>query len=191
MEIIKRESNVLLKNELGEYHFSHEEFERLGEKAAIEKATIDIKKKAQNDRYQNKIINFEQAEELGFCEEGIRDFCERLEIDIDGTYTMEWLLEKLTVDAFLEYTSECRTLFGKDKIMDKFGGVKKFLSENRTRKALEFVLGNKFLSDKQLHILACDFAENVLPIFEKEYPEDNRPRRAIEVKRLWIGEEYV
>ncbi len=33
---------------------------------------------------------------------------------------------------------------------------------------------------KELRLLACDYAERVLPIFEKEYPNDKRPRIAIE-----------
>jgi len=33
---------------------------------------------------------------------------------------------------------------------------------------------------------AADCAERVLPLFEQAYPEDNRPREAIEVCRLWI-----
>lgn len=39
----------------------------------------------------------------------------------------------------------------------------------------------KLLSDKHLRLLACDFAEEVLPIFEKERPNDDRPRKCIEV----------
>ena len=37
-----------------------------------------------------------------------------------------------------------------------------------------------------LYDLACRFAEDVLQIFEKEYPEDSRPRVAIETKRRWL-----
>jgi hypothetical protein len=41
--------------------------------------------------------------------------------------------------------------------------------------------------DKRLSvILAVFFAEGVLPIFEKEYPEDKRPRKAIEAAKAWI-----
>lgn len=32
---------------------------------------------------------------------------------------------------------------------------------------------------------AADCAERVLPYFEKKYPEDNRPRKAIEACRAW------
>ena len=33
----------------------------------------------------------------------------------------------------------------------------------------------------------CDCTERVLPIFEKKYPEDKRPRNAIEVTRAWVA----
>ena len=32
-------------------------------------------------------------------------------------------------------------------------------------------------------LLACDFAERVLPIYEKEYPDDSRIRNCIEISR--------
>jgi immunity protein 5 of polymorphic toxin system len=34
---------------------------------------------------------------------------------------------------------------------------------------------------------AADCAERVLPLFEQAYPEDDRPRKAIEVCRTWVG----
>ena len=34
--------------------------------------------------------------------------------------------------------------------------------------------------DKELRLFACQCARLVLPIFEKKYPEDDRPRKAIE-----------
>ena len=43
--------------------------------------------------------------------------------------------------------------------------------------------------DEQEHrllaIWASDCAEHVLPYFEEAYPEDNRPRKAIEAARAW------
>ena len=36
-------------------------------------------------------------------------------------------------------------------------------------------------ASRLLREFACDCAERVLPIFEKEYPNDKRPRQAIEV----------
>ena len=34
-------------------------------------------------------------------------------------------------------------------------------------------------------LLACEFAEHVLPIFEQEHPQDTRPRKAIEAARIY------
>jgi len=38
---------------------------------------------------------------------------------------------------------------------------------------------------QKLVLCACDIAERALPIFEKEYPDDLRPREAIEAARRW------
>ena len=42
-------------------------------------------------------------------------------------------------------------------------------------------------SDKFARLLACDFAKHVLPIFEREYPDDKRPREAIAVARRYAN----
>jgi hypothetical protein len=42
------------------------------------------------------------------------------------------------------------------------------------------------LTDRIYHLLACDYAERVLPIYENERPDDKRPRTAIETKRRWV-----
>jgi hypothetical protein len=39
---------------------------------------------------------------------------------------------------------------------------------------------------KLLAICAANCAERVLPYFEKEYPKDNRPRKAMEACREWV-----
>jgi hypothetical protein len=39
--------------------------------------------------------------------------------------------------------------------------------------------------DKLARLFACDCAERVLPLFEKEYPDNQGPRQAIEVARLF------
>jgi hypothetical protein len=39
---------------------------------------------------------------------------------------------------------------------------------------------------RSLATWAADCAERVLPFFEKAYPEDDRPRRAIEECRTWV-----
>ena len=38
---------------------------------------------------------------------------------------------------------------------------------------------------RALAIWACDCTERVLPYFEKNHPEDDRPRRAIDAGRAW------
>ena len=40
---------------------------------------------------------------------------------------------------------------------------------------------------KTLAVWAIDCAERVLPYFEEKYPEDNRPRKAIETLQIWIN----
>ncbi len=40
---------------------------------------------------------------------------------------------------------------------------------------------------KTLAVWAIDCAERVLPYFEEKYPEDHRPRQALETLRTWIN----
>ncbi len=40
---------------------------------------------------------------------------------------------------------------------------------------------------KTLAVWAIDCAERVLPYFERKYPEDHRPRKAIETLKTWIN----
>ena len=42
---------------------------------------------------------------------------------------------------------------------------------------------------KDLQHLAIEFSERVLPVFEAKYPEDNRPRKAIETAKLYLSGE--
>ena len=51
------------------------------------------------------------------------------------------------------------------------------------------VLRRPFFTEAELRLLACDFAEHVLPIFEAQYPGDKRPHQVIEVSRRFaLGE---
>jgi hypothetical protein len=51
------------------------------------------------------------------------------------------------------------------------------------------------LGDKKAHRIiamwAADCAEHVLHLFEEKYPEDKRPREAIEAGRAWIRGEII
>ena len=40
---------------------------------------------------------------------------------------------------------------------------------------------------EQIVLVACEFAETVLPIYEKKHPKDDRPRKAIEAARTWAN----
>ena len=40
---------------------------------------------------------------------------------------------------------------------------------------------------QQIVLLVCEFAESSLSIFEKRYPNDQRPRKAIEAARAWAN----
>ena len=43
------------------------------------------------------------------------------------------------------------------------------------------------LDESKLRLFACDCAEQVLPLFERDYPEDKRPRMAIEMARRFAN----
>jgi hypothetical protein len=43
--------------------------------------------------------------------------------------------------------------------------------------------------DREIRLFACDCAESVLHVFENKYPDDNRPRNAIEVARRFANGE--
>lgn len=43
--------------------------------------------------------------------------------------------------------------------------------------------------DRDIRLFACDCAERVLPIYEAQYPQDTRPRNAIEVSRRYANGE--
>jgi len=42
-------------------------------------------------------------------------------------------------------------------------------------------------SEKIARLFACDYVEHVLAIYEKQYPNDNRPRQAIETARAFAN----
>ena len=39
---------------------------------------------------------------------------------------------------------------------------------------------------RSLALWAADYAERVLPYFEEKYPNDDRPRKAVEAGRAWV-----
>lgn len=183
VEVIKSKENVLIKTPNGEYHFSKEEYRKLGKQKAIEFAEKEIAKKNSSGQYSQVTINFDQARELGFCEYGIKDFCNQLNLDIKATYTLEELNKKLTLDVLKEYPDELLKLFGKNCIK-YLGTVKELISPD----TLQLFLREEFIDARTLHQIAVKCAYRALPAFEKEYPNDNRARNAIETKERWIEE---
>lgn len=187
MNIKKEKDHYLFTNSNGQtYHMGLAHYNELGKDEAIKFVESELAKKANNKTYDKPTINFEDARALGFCEYGIKDFCEELNLDIKETYKITDLLHGLTTKVLFSYTDECIQLFGEDKILDKFGGALKLLEDHPTAAARDFVLKSSALTDKQKHTLACLFAKSTLHHFESERPDDKRPRKAIETKVEWI-----
>src|SRR3990167_3874574 len=44
-------------------------------------------------------------------------------------------------------------------------------------------------ADREIRLFACDCAEMVLPLYEVKYPDDKRPRLAIEISRKFAYEQ--
>ncbi|MDP2729632.1 MAG: Imm5 family immunity protein, partial [Dehalococcoidales bacterium] len=42
-------------------------------------------------------------------------------------------------------------------------------------------------ADREIRLFACDCAERVLPVFEQQYPDEKRPRQAIEIARKFAN----
>ena len=47
------------------------------------------------------------------------------------------------------------------------------------------------LTEQEQRLIAADFAERVLPLFEAQYPDDDRPRKAIEAARAYARGEIT
>jgi hypothetical protein len=186
MKTSYNKDHVLFQNNKGEYHLSYEECSELGLSKAIEFAEKEITKKTKSI-YKDKTIDFRRAKALGFCEYGIEDFCEKLDLDIRETYKLDTIRGSLTVDLLNGYPEECFKLFG-SAVFDRWGNAATFLKETSE---LYIVLKSKIIPDNELHELACKFAESVLHIFEGTHPIDPRPRKAIEAKRKWLKGEIT
>ena len=52
---------------------------------------------------------------------------------------------------------------------------------------LFWTIERTYCDERLLRLCACDIAEHVLHIFEKKYPDDNRPRRVIETSRRYAN----
>lgn len=77
-----------------------------------------------------------------------------------------------------------------DITMTEFGepetfAIQLFREWNSDR--IEFILERLELSKQTIVMLAADFADHVLPLFEKEFPADGRPRKSIEGARIYAS----
>jgi hypothetical protein len=55
------------------------------------------------------------------------------------------------------------------------------------RNRVEALLRKEFFGECQLRELSCDFAEHTLHIFERYCPDDPRPRKVVEIARLYYS----
>ena len=84
--------------------------------------------------------------------------------------------------------------YDKEYIEELFGG-KKRLAPKTVLKMENVSAGdkiwllcrNEFMTEKNQRLFACDCAEHTLQYFEEEYPNDKRPRNAIEVSRRYAN----
>ncbi len=53
--------------------------------------------------------------------------------------------------------------------------------------SVRFLVVHLGIDQKAISLLACDFAERVLPIWYEYYPDDHRPREAIEAVREYLA----
>jgi hypothetical protein len=66
--------------------------------------------------------------------------------------------------------------------------IRKSVSDILNKPFSEHLDHQVFKSDQKILALwAADCAEHVLPFFENKYPDDNRPRKAIEACRRWVA----
>ena len=105
-------------------------------------------------------------------------------------------MKRITVDLIMSL-DPCEE-YSRDRITKLFSGRKSVALKTvlKTDKIqhndkLWLLLRTQFIPENDLHELACQFAEHVLPIFETEYSDDKRPRLAIEAKRKWLQGEIT
>ena len=97
-------------------------------------------------------------------------------------YNLDFLLE----NTGCYKKSKVENLFPKEREVVSY---KDILQSNIPLDDKYWLFCNRVFTDSQNRHLAIKIAEVVLPIFEEEYPEDNRPRKAIEAARLYLAGE--
>jgi hypothetical protein len=64
------------------------------------------------------------------------------------------------------------------------GRIEMEKGDSEMKTAIAQLAGN--LDHRTLAIWATDCAAHVLSYFEEQYPNDNRPRKAVEAGRAWV-----
>ena len=100
-------------------------------------------------------------------------------------------MKKVTLDEIMSW-NPCED-YDRERIK-KMMGRKKYISIKDVRNVkldnkedyLWFVLRPELIEDEKLHKIAVYAAKSVLPIWEKQYPDDKRPHEAIKAKEMWL-----
>jgi hypothetical protein len=190
LTIVKNDDHVLFTDANGaEYHLSNEEFNRLGETRAREYVKEELERKKAT--FTGDVISYDKARDLGFCEYGIKDFCNALGLDIKKEYKINDLKSMLTLDILTKYPSEIIKVLGIGTL-DKFGGVDGLLNNDEVsaESRIKILTREEFIHPKILHKFGVACAYKVLHHFENEFPDDKRPRTALEVKTEWIAAKF-
>lgn len=122
LEYIEQESTVLFKcQKTGtEYHHVSLDFEFV-------RAEIDKKNSTSvvGNIADDQVFTYEYCRSIGFCEYGIKDFCKKLGIDIDGSFTKKELIkackenEEVLFILTIYYSDEIKNLLGDIKFSDE------------------------------------------------------------------------
>lgn len=88
------------------------------------------------------------------------------------------------------------SVYTEDRITELFKsvGCKEYVTVDKLFKAnipyddfFWLILRPEFIPERQLHEIAIWCFERIAkPIWEKNYPDDNRPQEAIRIKKLWL-----
>ena len=93
----------------------------------------------------------------------------------------------------LQEVLDSDSYYPQDRIREMFGKKKSISIKNLVDMDISHddkiwaVSKFSWFTDKQKRLMACDFAEMCLDNFENEYPDDKRPREAIEVSRRYAN----
>ena len=102
---------------------------------------------------------------------------------------IKWSVQDiLNLNPCSEYTEERITELFKSVGGKKYITVDKMFKVNIPHQDFFWlILRPEFIPEKQLHEIAIWCFEHIAkPIWEKYYPDDNRPQEAVRIKKLWL-----